>query len=103
MIIYSVTVIIKKDVKSKWLKWMKEVHIPDVMNTGCFFDWQMQKLILPEDSNDEITYVINYHARSFEYYQQYLEKEAPRLQNDHNEKFGEKIKASRAVYSLISK
>ena len=52
---------------------------------------------------DEITYGINYHAQSFENYQQYLEKELPRLQNEHNENFGGKIKASRAVYSLISK
>ena len=87
MIIYSVTVIIKKDVESDWLKWMKEVHVPDVMNTGYFLDWQMQKLILPEDANDEITYVINYHAQSFEKYQRYIEKEAPRLRNEHNEKF----------------
>ena len=103
MIIYTVTVIIKKDVESDWLLWMKEIHIPHVMNTGYFFDWQIQKLILPEDAHDEITYIINYHAQSFEKYQQYVEKGALRLRNEHNEKFGGKFKATRAVYSLISK
>jgi len=52
---------------------------------------------------NEITYGINCHAQSFEIYQQYVEKESPRLPNEHNENFGGKIKASRAVYSLISK
>jgi hypothetical protein len=103
MIIYSVTVIIKKDVESKWLKWMKEVHIPDVMNTGYFFDWQMQKLILPEDTDDDITYVINYQGQSFETYKQYVENEAPRLRNEHKEKFKNKFKATRSVYSFVSK
>jgi hypothetical protein len=32
------TVTIKIDVESYWLRWMKEVEIPDVMNTGYFFD-----------------------------------------------------------------
>ena len=76
MIIYSVTVTIRKDAESDWLRWMKEIHIPYVMNTGYFFDWQIQKLILPENSIDEITYVINYLAQSFEKYQQYVGKDA---------------------------
>jgi len=46
----------------------EEVHIPDVMNTGYFFDWQMQKQMLPENANDETTYVINYQGQSFETY-----------------------------------
>jgi hypothetical protein len=103
MIVYSVTVTIRKDLESDWLKWMKEVHIPDVMKTGFFFDWQIQKQILPENGIDEITYAINFFTKSLELYQQYAEKEAPRLRNDHNEKFGGKFNASRAVYSLISK
>jgi len=103
MVIYSVTVILKKDTESDWLKWMKEVHVPDVMNTGYFLNWQMQKLILPEEAYDEITYVINYQAQSFQKYQLYIENEAPRLQIEHYEKFKDKFKASRSVYSSISK
>jgi len=38
MIIYSVTVVIKKDVEDSWLKWMKEEHIKDVIKTGYFTD-----------------------------------------------------------------
>ncbi|MDH3267623.1 MAG: DUF4286 family protein [Ignavibacteria bacterium] len=103
MIIYSVTVTISEKVESEWLGWMKEVHIPDVINIGYFFDWQMQKLLFPEDSIDEITYVINYYANSFDHYQHYTEKEAPRLQKEYNAKFKGKYRATRAVYSLISK
>jgi len=53
MIIYSVTVTISKDAESDWLKWMKNVHIPDVIRTGYFLSWQMQKLIMPEDLSGE--------------------------------------------------
>jgi len=98
-----VTVLLKKDIESDWLRWMNEVHIPDVMNTGYFFDWQIHKQLLPENSIDEITYMINYFTRSLDLYQLYTEKEAPRLQNEHNQKFKDKYIASRTVYSLIPK
>ncbi len=38
MIIYNVTVKIDLDVHDLWLKWMKEEHIPRVMETACFTD-----------------------------------------------------------------
>ncbi len=103
MIVYNVQVVINKNIESDWLKWMKEVHIPNVINTGYFVDWQIQKLLLPEDSIGEITYVINYFTKSFEQYQQYEAKEAPRLREEHNEKYGGKFKATRTVYRIISK
>ena len=101
MIIYSVTVLIKKDVEDSWLKWMKEVHIPDVMKTGYFLDWKLRKLLLPEVCSEESTYVIEYTLQSLEKYNEYSENAAPQLQKEHTEKFYRKFKATRAVYQLV--
>ena len=101
MIIYSVTVVIKKDVENSWLKWMKEEHIKEVMKTGYFTDWEMQKQLIPEMAEDESTYIINYKSLSLDQYNEYLKKEAPRLQKEHTDKFFGKFKASRAVYQKI--
>jgi Domain of unknown function (DUF4286) len=101
MIIYSITVVINKDVEESWLEWMKEVHIKDVMNTGYFTDWEMQKQLIPELADDESTYIISYKSSSLALYYEYLKKEAPRLQKEHTDKFYGKFKASRAVYQLI--
>jgi hypothetical protein len=103
MIIYRVKVVIKKDVEKSWLEWMKKEHINDVMKTGYFLDWEMQKLLLPEIAADESSCVISYKLLSLEQYDEYLKKEAPRLQKEHKEKFSGKYKASRAVYQLIIK
>ena len=101
MIIYNITVLIKKDVEIFWLKWMKEIHIKDVMKTGYFIDWEMLKLLLPETTADQSSYIINYKSPSLEKYNEYLAKDAPRLQKEHTDKFSGKYKASRAVYQLI--
>ena len=103
MIIYSVTIKINNDAETDWLKWIKDVHIPDVMKTGYFMDWKMKKLLLLEDNKSECTFVIDYSAQSFNNYKMYIEKEAKRLQGEHKKKFHGKYTATRAVYSLISK
>jgi hypothetical protein len=101
MIVYSVTVTIKKETEADWLKWMKDVHIKDVMKTGCFLRWEIKKLLYPEDAVDESTYIISYFLNNIELYNQYLTREAPRLQREHTEKFSGKFRASRAVYRIL--
>lgn len=102
MILYSVTVTIEREVEEYWLKWMKEKHIEDVMNTGYFINYEIQKLLLPENSTNKSTYLINYKLSSLEQYFKYQKNEAPRLQKEHSEKFTGKFTASRSVYQLIS-
>lgn len=80
---------------------MKEVHIKDVMETGYFLSWEMQKLLVPECSTDESTYAIIYSLQNLDSYKAYLEKDAPYLQQEHLNKFPGKFKASRAVYKVI--
>jgi hypothetical protein len=101
MIIYSVTVVIKEDVEDSWLKWMQKEHIKEVMKTGYFTNWEMQKLLLQEIVVNESTYIINYKCPSLDEYNKYMEKDAPRLQKEHLEKFSGKFRASRAIYQLI--
>lgn len=94
---------VSRIIETDWLKWMNEIHIPDVIKTGYFFKWEIEKQLLPEDSLTETTYIINYFAKSLADFQQYSENDAPRLRNDHNEKFKGKFKASRIVTSVLSK
>lgn len=101
MIVYRVTVTIQKEIEDSWLKYMKDEHIKDVMNTGYFLEWKLQKQILPKDSAADATYVIEYYAESFQQFQSYAEKEAPRLQKGHTDKFLGKFKASRTVFEII--
>ena len=51
MILYNVTVNVEDGIHHDWLTWMKETHIPDVMNTGMFIENKMLKLLsqLPDE------------------------------------------------------
>ena len=103
MITYSVTITVEKDIEDSWLKWMKEVHIKDVIKTGYFNDWQIQRLILTNYDIEESTFIISYLTDTIDKYYEYMEKEAPRLQKEHTQKFAGKFRATRAVYRSIPK
>ena len=101
MIIYSVTIYIKKDVEVGWLEWMKKTHIDDVMKTGHFNSSRIFKVVVPSNALDEATYCIQYHCKSLEDYSVYLETHASRLQKEHTLKFQNKIKVARSVMEEI--
>jgi len=101
MIIYRVTINIKKDVEEEWLNWMKTEHIDEVMRTGYFTKWEILKQLIPESVTDESIYTVRYHLESFSGYELYAKNDAARLQNKHTEKFPGKFKASRAVYQML--
>lgn len=89
MLLYNVTVGIDKDVEMEWLQWMKEKHIPDVLNTGMFVSSKMYKVLHDQDDNT-ISYSVQYFAKSIDHIQQYLEVFAPMLIEEHRRKFHNK-------------
>lgn len=101
MIIYSVTIYIKKDVETEWLEWMKKIHIGEVMKTGHFNSYKIFKVVVPSNTLDESTYCVQYDCKSMEDYSIYLEVHASRLQKEHSLKFQNKIKAARSLMEEI--
>lgn len=98
MYIYNVTVTIEKDIHEEWLKWMKETHIPHVMSTGIFVENKICKLITEEK---ETTYAIQYTFRTMDDFHTYQKEHAPKLQQEHKDKFKDKFAAFRTILEII--
>ena len=101
MIIYNVTINIEDDAHDAWLKWMKETHIPDVMSTRMFLDFNFSKLLSRQDDETGETYVIQYLCESMEYYEKYQAAFAPALQADTQKMFGGKFVAFRTLMEKV--
>lgn len=99
MIIYSVTVKLIAEIQADWLKWMKETHIPDVMNTGKFIECKISK-VLEEDETQGTTYNMQYLCESYSTLQDYKEEFAPALQKDHEDRYKGKYVAFRSLLKL---
>jgi hypothetical protein len=100
MIIYSVTIAIQAGIESEWLDWMKRVHVPDVLRTGCFSQCHFYKVL--GTAGDELTYVLQYRCRSFEEYHRYRDNFAPALQKEHSDQFGGRFRGSRQLLEEIA-
>ena len=101
MIIYNVTVNIEESVQKEWLAWMKKTHIPEVINTGMFVSAKMSK-ILVEEQMGGVTYSIQYSCESKSKLDQYQEKFAPKLQQEHTRKFQGKFVTFRTLLEVLS-
>ncbi|MGE0567830.1 MAG: DUF4286 family protein [Bacteroidia bacterium] len=99
MFIYNVTVNISNDVHDEWLNWMKKVHIPDVLNTGCFVENQIVKVLKVEDEGT--TYSLQYKFTDMDILEKYQTQFAPKLQAEHNSKYKDKFVAFRTILEII--
>ena len=100
MLLFNETVGIDKDVEQEWLQWMKETHIPSVMQTGMFTDSRIYK-VLHDQEEGTISYSVQYFASNIDNVQQYLEVFAPRLIEEHRRKFHNKHVAFRTLLEEI--
>lgn len=98
-IIYNVTVNVDDDVHEEWLQWMRQVHIPDVMATGCFVEWRICRLLLEEEKG--VTYAIQYTASSMADFEKYQQLYATEIQRQHSEKFKDKFVAFRTLLEQL--
>jgi len=99
MILYNVTVSVDQDVHEEWLRWMIEVHIPDVMATGHFVENKVMRIEAFEEGG--ITYAIQYLAPSRADYDTYQAHHAPRLQQDVLLRYPGKFAAFRTVMEVL--
>lgn len=99
MFIYNVTINISSDVHAEWVRWMKELHMPDVMKTGCFVDCQLVKVLYVEDEGH--TYSAQYKFLEMSDIEIYQKEFAPKLQAEHTEKFKDKYSAFRTLLQIM--
>ena len=86
MFLYNETVGIDKDVETEWLRWMKEDHIPRVMNCGMFLQFKIYRVLHDQDDGS-ISYCVQYFAETINHINTYFEKYAPALLAAHRSRF----------------
>lgn len=99
MIIYNVTVSIDAEIEEQWVKWMKEVHIPEVMAAGYFVSGRLCRVIGGTEKG--VTYASQYECESLAKMQQYETKAAPALRADYNKHYEGKSVAFRTLLETV--
>ncbi len=100
MYIYNVTINVQEDIHDDWVKWMKNEHIPDMLETGKFSKALMTKVMVKEPMGG-ITYSIQYTTETREKLQQYYQENAEELRGK-SKAFEGKFVAFRTELEVIS-
>ena len=100
MILYNLTVNVDFDIEAEWFDWMRESHIPKVMDTGQFVDFKIYRL-LGDNENEGITYAVQFFAKSLVELNCYFELHAPELTKVQLEKFKHKHVAFGSILESV--
>lgn len=99
-IIFNVTVKVERTIADRWLQWMQQEHIAQIMNTKCFIDYRIVRLLDIDDSEGP-TYAIQYGAASKADYNRYMELYANKMNDVSYKKWGNGFIAFRSIMEVI--
>jgi hypothetical protein len=100
MILYNVTVNVHEDTHEEWLKWMKEIHMPRILNTGCFSESKIYRVLTP-DPEQGVSYSVQYYADSIENFERYQIEYAAIMHTEHTDKYEGKFTVFRSVMEKV--
>lgn len=94
MIIYEITTIVRPDLVKKYEEYMREKHIPELLETGFFSGAKFTH-------TTENRYRIQYQAHDEKALNEYLQTQAERLRADFALHFPEGIEVSRENWEVL--
>lgn len=100
MIIYNVTINVSEEVHDEWLAWMKQEHIPQMLDTGKFLNAMMTKVLVQEPMGG-VTYSVQYKAESKAMLERYYQEDAENLRAQ-SQRFKDKTVFFRTELEVIS-
>jgi hypothetical protein len=101
MILYNVTINIEDEFHERWMKWMKEVHIPDVMRIGIFSHYRFFRLLTSVEDNTGTNYAVQYFCENLEKFQEYELKYAKALREEVEKNFSGRYYAFRSLLEEV--
>jgi hypothetical protein len=101
MIIYNVTVKVDKNISTEWLEWMKDIHIPAILETKCFTGYKLVQ-VLELDDSDGPTYAVQYFAETIDKYKNYICLHADEMRKQATDKWGDSFIAFRSLLREIA-
>ncbi|MFC4262911.1 DUF4286 family protein [Ferruginibacter yonginensis] len=100
MFVYNVTTKVTHAIATNWLQWLKEIHIPEIIDTGCFTNATVLQ-ILEIDESEGPTYAVQYFAESKSNYNLYIEKFANSMRQKAFDKWGDQFIAFRTFMQIV--
>lgn len=100
-VLYNVTIKLDHSIAGDWRQWMLKEHIPMLMETKCFMEAKLFRL-LDVDDTDGPTFCAQYFCATRENYDDYIENFADKMRAESQKMWGGKFVAFRSLMQLQS-
>ncbi|CCH02556.1 hypothetical protein FAES_4557 [Fibrella aestuarina BUZ 2] len=100
MILYNITMNVDLRIEREFLRWMKDVHVPDVMNTGLPINNNVLKL-LTEIDNGGATYTFQYWFQTMEDFLTYQSRYQSALQQQVADRYTNRYTSFRTLLEEV--
>ena len=98
--LYIVYITVAASHVDAWVDWMRDVHIPEVLDTECFDSATFVRDL--EAETPERSFRISYRAISPEMFDRYQSEFGPALRDDHVARFGDVTSARRELLPILA-
>jgi hypothetical protein len=82
------------------MQWQKQIHIPEMIATGYFYDYRFYEL-LEHEEEDGKTFVIQFYASSKNDFDNYVENFAEQLRQKSREKWKDHVISFRTLLQNV--
>lgn len=96
MFIYNVTSKVDHSICDEWQLWQKEIHIPEIMQSGLFYEHRFYQLLEHDDEEGQ-TFVTQFITKTKSDYEKYIRDFAPDLRKKSQEKWSDKVISFRSL------
>lgn len=97
-VLYCVWAKVDEANEKEWTEYIDKVHFPDVLSTKHFVSAKRFKVV---DGKGDGNFLSIYETTGKDKLQEYFDKDAGRLRDDHIKHFGDKIKLQRVVLEEV--
>ena len=89
-VLYNITYSVDESIHDEWLKWMKEVFIPQIIDSKHFESANMVKILVEEEMGG-ISYAVMYRSTSLEQLENFVMNDSQKFNKKLSDKFGQKV------------
>jgi len=101
MLIYNVTVNVEESIERQWMQWMKDIYIPEMLQTNLFTKARILRVMVEEEMGG-ITYSVQYYVKNKESLEKYYAEHSEAFRNKELDKFVDKFVSFSTELEVIS-
>jgi hypothetical protein len=100
MLIFNITFLVSDKVHSSWLKWVREEHIPFMLNSTYFIQPQVARVIT-SDKEDGTSFSVQFHINDMRTLKQWNQQYSTVFQQNCSQNFGSEVLFFTTVLELV--